>query len=611
MSKLLAGRYELIEKIGEGGMAVVYKAKCRLLNRYVAIKILRPEFTKDAQFVENFKRESQAAAGLQHQNIVSVYDVGKEGNIHFIVMELIDGRPLSDLINERGPFDYRDAMEITKQVASALSLAHKNHIIHRDVKPHNIMITKDGVAKLADFGIAKAVSSSTMVANETSRIIGSVHYFSPEQARGSYVDERSDIYSLGIVLYEMLTGQVPFDGENPVQVALMHINDEMTPPSRLVHGIPPTLEKLVMKATDKYQSNRYKNAEEVLEELNNIDFVTKMVGKSVFAGSHEDVKEDHRRRPERKVVEIYDEDDYNHEEQEEKRSKKEKKDKPVERETKKDNGKKKVIVSVVAGCIAFIAVVLGILFATGVLGGGVEIPIVTGMDPAEAEKILEEAGLNVERGEDVRSEDVETGLIASQMPEAGERAEKGDTVTIMVCIGKPTGVVPGVVGQEYDKTIEVYLEAEGYKVGTITEEESDAEKGEIISQSPAEGTEAEQGTKINLVISKGTDKLNMPSLLGLTIDEAKQTLLDCGFVLGKTTYAESTVYAKNIVMDQSYPPGEKVKKGTKVDVIVSKGEPEAVPEPEPETPAEEDVVLPEEESSGDSEVETEGETTEE
>lgn len=617
MSKLLAGRYELIEKIGEGGMAVVYKAKCRLLNRYVAIKILRPEFTKDAQFVENFKRESQAAAGLQHQNIVSVYDVGKEGNIHFIVMELIDGRPLSDLINEHGPFDYRDAMEITKQVASALSLAHKNNIIHRDVKPHNIMITKDGIAKLADFGIAKAVSSSTMVANETSRIIGSVHYFSPEQARGSYVDERSDIYSLGIVLYEMLTGQVPFDGENPVQVALMHINDEMTPPSHLVHGIPPTLEKLVMKATDKYQTNRYKNAEEVLEELNNIDFVTKMVGKSVFAGSHEDLKEEQRRRPERKVVEAYEEEEYNYEEQEEKRNRKEKKEKrekrePKEKGTKKEpkneDSKKKIIIGAVAVGIAFVAAIIGILFATGVLGGGVEVPTVIGMEPAEAEKMLEEAGLKVERGEDVRSEDVEKGQIASQAPEAGERAEKGDTVTIMVCIGKPTGVVPGVVGQEYDKTIEVYLEAEGYKVGTITEEESDAEKGEIIRQEPTAGTEAEQGTKIHLVISKGTDKLNMPSLLGQTVDEAKQTLLDCGFILGKTTYAESTVYAKNIVMDQSYPSGEKVKKGTKVDIIVSKGEPEAVPEPEPEVP-EEDVVLPEDEGTEDGE--TEAETTEE
>ena len=296
MSKLLAGRYELIEKIGEGGMAVVYKARCRLLNRYVAIKILRPEFTKDAQFVENFKRESQAAAGLQHPNIVSVYDVGKEGNIHFIVMELIDGRPLSDIIQERAPMDYKTSIELIKQVASALSVAHRNHIIHRDVKPHNIMITKDGMAKLADFGIAKAVSDSTLV-TETSKVIGSVHYFSPEQARGAYVDERSDIYSLGIVLYEMLTGQVPFDGDNPVQVALMHINDEITPPSELVPGIPPALEKLVMKATDKYQSNRYKSADEFLEDLDNIEFVTKMVGNSVFAASDvEEFQEMNRRK---------------------------------------------------------------------------------------------------------------------------------------------------------------------------------------------------------------------------------------------------------------------------------------------------------------------------
>ena len=252
-NKLLVGRYELIEKIGEGGMAVVYKAKDRLLNRFVAIKILRPEYTKDAQFVDSFRRESQAAAGLQHPNIISVYDVGHEGNIHFIVMELVDGKPLSQIIKEQAPMDYRRAIEITKEVASALSLAHKHNIIHRDIKPHNIMITTEGTAKLGDFGIAKAVSDSTLT--ETSKIIGSVHYFSPEQARGAYVDERSDIYSLGIVLYEMLTGTVPFDGENPVQVALMHINDEITPPSRLVPGIPPQLEKLVMKATAESCSN--------------------------------------------------------------------------------------------------------------------------------------------------------------------------------------------------------------------------------------------------------------------------------------------------------------------------------------------------------------------
>ncbi|MDY5738622.1 MAG: protein kinase, partial [Anaerovoracaceae bacterium] len=195
-NKMLAGRYELIEKIGDGGMAVVYKAKDRLLNRYVAIKILRPELTSDEQFITSFRKESQAAAGLQHPNIVGVYDVGREGSIHYIVMELIDGRPLSDIIEEQAPLDYKQVVEIGKQVASALSLAHKNHIVHRDVKPHNIMITKDGTAKLADFGIAKAVSNSTIVnTSEGNRIMGSVHYFSPEQARGKYVDEKSDVYS--------------------------------------------------------------------------------------------------------------------------------------------------------------------------------------------------------------------------------------------------------------------------------------------------------------------------------------------------------------------------------------------------------------------------------
>ena len=204
-SRLLSGRYELLEKIGDGGMAVVYKGKDRLLNRFIAIKILRPEFTKDATFVENFKRESQAAAGLTHPNIVGVYDVGREGNINYIVMELIEGRTLNDIIEDEAPMDYRKVIDISKQVASALKVAHKNKIIHRDVKPHNIMITNDGIVKLADFGIARAVNDATL--STGSKIVGSVHYFSPEQARGNYVDERSDIYSLGIVMYEMLTGK--------------------------------------------------------------------------------------------------------------------------------------------------------------------------------------------------------------------------------------------------------------------------------------------------------------------------------------------------------------------------------------------------------------------
>ena len=564
MSKLLAGRYELIEKIGEGGMAVVYKGKDRLLNRYVAVKILRPEFTKDAQFIENFKRESQAAAGLQHPNIVSVYDVGKEGNIHFIVMELIDGRPLSDIISERAPLDYKQAIEITRQVASALSLAHRNNIIHRDVKPHNIMITRDGIAKLADFGIAKAVSDSTLV-TETSRVIGSVHYFSPEQARGSYVDERSDIYSLGIVLYEMLTGQVPFDGDNPVQVALMHINDDIVPPSKLVPGIPPALEKLVMKATDKFQSNRYKNADELLEDLQNIEFVTKMVGDSVFAAS--DVEEfQEMNRKKHSEVDFVEE-------------------KPKKKKKKKGNGKKKIVIAAIAGVIAVIAVVIGILYAVGVIGGGIEVPNLVGMTTEEAEAELNELGLKMEVGEEVPSDEIEEGLIASQTPDEGETVEEGDTVTVMLSSGKPTGQVPSLVGRPYDEdSIRALLEASNYQLGSVTYQESDAEEGEIINQDPGAGTEAEEGTSVNVVVSKGTDKRTVPTLVGLSVDEAKQAIVDAGFTVGSISYAESTVYKQNIVMEQQYDAGEKLEEGTKINIVVSKGEPEVVTPPEETDP---------------------------
>ena len=282
-NKVLAGRYELFERIGEGGMSVVYKAKDKLLNRFVAIKILKPEFINDHKFIDSFRRESQAAASLSHPNIVNIYDVGREGNIHYIVMELIEGRTLSEYIKAQGPMSYPKVIALSKQIAAALAFAHKNHIIHRDVKPHNVMITPNGTAKITDFGIAKAVNAATIVDN-TEGIIGSVHYFSPEQARGGYVDEKSDIYSLGIVMYEMITGRVPFDGDNPVNIALMHINGEMVPPSKLVDGVPPALEHIILKCTDKYPVNRFASAEELIEALNNLEFVGSVVGNSVLMG---------------------------------------------------------------------------------------------------------------------------------------------------------------------------------------------------------------------------------------------------------------------------------------------------------------------------------------
>ena len=584
MSKLLAGRYELIEKIGEGGMAVVYKARCRLLNRYVAIKILRPEFTKDGPFLESFKRESQAAAGLQHPNIVSVYDVGKEGDINFIVMELIDGRPLSDIIREEAPMNYKRAIEITRQVASALGLAHRNNIIHRDVKPHNIMITRDGTAKLADFGIAKAVSNSTIMANETNRVIGSVHYFSPEQARGAYVDERSDIYSLGIVLYEMLTGQVPFDGENPVQVALMHINDEITPPSQLVSGIPPALEKLVMKATDKFQSNRYKNTDEMIEELGNIDFVTKMVGDSIFAASDIEEFQEKNRLKQRQNQELEDEIFEDMKPQ----KKKEKKQKPVKSVKADDDDrparKSKKPLIIAAAVIGVIALTGAILFASGFFGGGLKAPDLEGKTTDEAEAILEEMGLEMEVDEQtISSEDIEEGKIAAQDPRKGEKVSKGDTITVILSNGKPNGQVPSVVGMNYNTDrsfVEATLENAGYELGVVHEIESDADVGEIIDQDPGSGTDLKKGSKVDITISKGTDKVAVPPLTGLTLDKAREALEKAGLHMGQPKYEESTVYAKNIVISSSPGEGTKVEKGSTVIITVSKGEPVVTP-PEP------------------------------
>ncbi|HIV79787.1 MAG TPA: Stk1 family PASTA domain-containing Ser/Thr kinase [Candidatus Avanaerovorax faecigallinarum] len=565
MSKLLAGRYELVEKIGEGGMAVVYKGRDRLLNRYIAVKILRPEFTKDAQFIESFNRESQAAAGLQHPNIVGVYDVGAEGSIHFIVMELVDGRPLSDIIAEKGPLNYKTAIEIAKQVASALSLAHKHNIVHRDVKPHNIMITTDGMAKLTDFGIARAVSSSTMVA-ETSKVIGSVHYFSPEQARGSYVDERSDIYSLGIVLYEMLTGKVPFDGENPVQVALMHINNEMTPPSKLVAGIPPALEQIVMKATDKYQSNRYATADEMLSDLSNLEFISSRVGDSVFAGAGKSST----------MVNIPVRTEDNNDEELAKivgESGKTQK-KSAKKNSSEGGGKGKKIAIGIVAAVVVIAAVVGGMYALGFIGGkaDVEIPSVIDMTYEEAKDELEAAGLKIEMGEEVETEDKEPGVVVSQSPKEGVKVKEGTTVTVDISISAEGELVPNLLGEVYDKsTVEKILEEHGFTLGTVTEDYSaEYEKGYIMGQDPGPGTEADKDTAVNIVVSQGKAKPKMPLLLGLTVDQAEAALADQGLVLGIPKYAESNLYEPGQVMEQQYPQGTELDAGTTVDIVIAK-----------------------------------------
>lgn len=557
-SRLLSGRYELLEKIGDGGMAVVYKGKDRLLNRFIAIKILRPEFTKDASFVENFKRESQAAAGLSHPNIVSVYDVGKEGNINYIVMELVEGKNLSTIIAEEAPLDYRRVIDLTKQVASALRIAHKNKIIHRDVKPHNIMVTSDGVAKLADFGIAKAVNDATLSTN--SKVIGSVHYFSPEQARGNYVDERSDIYSLGIVMYEMLTGRVPFDGDNPVSIALKHINEEIVPPHEYVDGIPPALERAVLKATNKFQTNRFNSADELIEELDNIEFVTKVVGNSIFAEASNEVA---RKRSD---LEDPSEDEELLSNRKGKKAKKNKK--------QGNSSRKKKIIRIALALAAILLIALGVAFATGKFSGKAKVPDLSDMTYKEAKKAADDAGFKIEKGKAVYSSEISEGHVVEQNPAGGEEAKKGSTIKVNLSKGSKDVTVPNLVGQNYKK-VEKDLKKAGYKLGIVKSETSTKPEGTILSQDPAAGSNADKGTKINITISdgKGKDKGTVPSVTGKSLEEAKAAIRNAGFSVGNITYDESNVYGNGYVMWQQYAANTSLEKGQTIDIEVSKGAP--------------------------------------
>lgn len=567
-SRILAGRYELLEKVGDGGMAVVYKARDRLLNRFVAIKILKPEFTKDLKFIENFRRESQAAASLSHPNIVNIYDVGKEGNIHYIVMELIEGQVLSDIIKNEGPMEFRKAVNIVKQIALALGFAHKNHIIHRDVKPHNILITPEGTAKITDFGIAKAVNAGTIVGN-TGTIMGSVHYFSPEQARGGYVDEKSDIYSLGIVLYELVTGKVPFDADNPVAVALMHMNDEMVPPSRLVPGLPSALEDIILKATNKYQVNRFKSATEMYDALGSMDFEkTKALSgfdyhsngmdatiimnavngpsPSAYGGGKGDNGGDMRKN-----------------------------DKRDGKPKKKVKINKVKVAAIILALICAIPVSQLILSAFDHFGAAKEVtvPSLLGKTVEEATSELKDLNLKLEVGDEVSSSEYDEGEIVSQDPNAEMTVKEGYTITVSVSKGKAkAGTVPNVVNRTQSDA-EFVLESYGYEIGKVDLENSDMPKDVVIRQDPKDGTEAAPGTKVNIVVSLGraVEQVSMPNIMGKDIASARSELEKAGLSIGSVGYEMSTAYDVNMVMWQQYEPGTMVDKGTGVNLKISTG----------------------------------------
>jgi serine/threonine-protein kinase len=630
MSKILAGRYEILEKIGDGGMAVVYRARDKLLNRPVAIKVLRPEYVTDANFVDSFRKESRSAASLTHPNIVSIFDVGKDGNVYYIVMELVEGRPLSDIIREKGPLDYRFVLKISEQIASALSVAHKNNIIHRDVKPHNILITQDGHAKITDFGIARAVTDGTTVNDNT--VKGTVHYFSPEQGRGMYMDERSDIYSLGIVMYEMLTGQVPFDADNAVAIAVMHMNDRMPQPSRLVPGVPPALEQIIMKATEKHQVNRFKNADEMLEALRNVDrltggFVDPAIAGAVRSSITDDpnvyADEGAYARDRRGGYEedygdgdypgeddpdagpepygagagpYYDEDD-----EDDLRARKAKNGGGTKR---KDENKKYKTLAIVIAVVAAALLVYFIVYPTitKILdkdSGVHAVEDVTGRSEADARDALEGQGYVVELGDDVYSDEYEKGYVAQQDPAAETELAEGETVTLNLSKGPEkspdsgsdsedssggepeptTEEVPDLVGKSR-ASAEYAIELAGFTVGLITPENSDKPIDQVIAQVPKAGKELEKGSEIDITISQGAKakEVKMPDLMGMTLKKATSALEKVGLLIGSADEEFSDGYKKGVVMWQQYKKSTKLSEGQTVDVKISKG-----PEEKPKT----------------------------
>ena len=550
--KLLGNRYEIIEKIGNGGMATVYKATDKVLKRNVAVKILRDEFTTDDEFIKRFEVEAQSAARLTHPNIVSIYDVGVDGNLYYIVMELIQGKTLKEIIvKEKGPLPWKWSINVSIQIASALEMAHRNNIIHRDIKPHNIIITEDGVAKVTDFGIAKAVSNSTITAFGTT--IGSVHYFSPEHARGGFTDAKSDLYSLGVVMYEMVTGRVPFDADTPVSVALKHMQEEPVEPIELNPNLPIAVNKIIMRALQKDTTLRYQTASEMLVDL-----------KKSLKDPEGDFVEELEYDPTAKT-QVIDTNAYRD-------------NKQTKNSSGKKDGKFKTFVKTHKGLSIFIGLLL--LFVLS-LGGTmlvlnltnppeVAMPNVVGLSKEEAQKEIENVKLKFEIEKEEYNKDVPEGFIISQDPtymEKFNKVKQGSTVKVVVSKREEKTTVPKVVGMEKDKAVKT-LEDAKLKVEIVEESSKKVQEGYVISQETSPDTEAFAGDTIKIHVSTGVEKATVPDVIGKSQADAKKTLEAQGFVVAVTT-SEDSSKENGIVLKQSLDSGKTVEKGSTVTITVN------------------------------------------
>ena len=555
VGRVIGNRYEIIEKIGEGGMATVYKAKCNILKRYVAVKVLRDEFTTDEEFIKRFNTEAQAAASLTHPNIVSIYDVGHEENIYYIVMELVQGKTLKEIINEDGALPWKWALNVSIQVASALEMAHKNNIVHRDIKPHNIIITEDGIAKVTDFGIAKAVSNSTITAFGTT--IGSVHYFSPEHARGGYTDAKSDLYSLGVVMYEMLTGRVPFDADTPVSIALKHMQEKPIEPIKLNPTIPYAVNKIIMKAMEKDPNERYQSATEMLKDLSMAlknpegdfveqkDFTNQYTQRIPTLGEQEYIKND-------KI-----EDD---EEQEEPKNKMSK--------------KKKIIITIAIILGIILIPIIGFFGTKALMDAGVpkdvDLPNLVGKTLEEANKEIEGTDITLEQTEEFNA-DVEAGKIISQDPPYvnGYTVKENSTIKIVISKGTEKAVVENVKGKTYEEAVQI-LEKANLKVERVDQTSQTVEAGIVIDQEPGEDEEVNAGDTVKLYVSSGTGikQVEVENVVGKTEEEATSILTKAGLKVN-VGYKEDSSEATDIVLSQDVTAGEKVDEGTTVTIVVN------------------------------------------
>ncbi len=597
----LADRYEIIEQIGTGGMSDVYKAKCHKLNRFVAIKVMKSEFSEDKTFVSKFRAEAQSVAGFTHPNIVNVYDVGDENGIYYIVMELVEGITLKKYIEKRGRIPFKEAVSIAIQVANGLDAAHKHNIVHRDIKPQNIIISKEGKVKVTDFGIAKVASSSTINSSST---MGSVHYISPEQARGGYSDARSDLYSLGITIFEMLTGTVPFDGDSTVAVAVQHIQDEIPAPSTVTDDIPLSIDRIVLKLTQKKPDRRYQTAAELITDLKkslvmpDTDFVV-MAPLYGALGSASQVMPANNNPVKDEDDNLSDDDflDDSEDEEDDEQSKNELEDDSDDSDIDDENNDKLDLIMKIIGIgIAVIILIVTIFIIVKLVGSTksnknnnestqttessieqkstsaddknkVTVPKVEGMTKDEAIKALNEVGLGY-RAVVQNSDRVSEGTVISQGTAAGKKVAKNTQIIITVSGGKEVKniTVPSVTGKT-ESEARTALEADGFVVDVDYQYSSTVENGKVIKASPS-GSVA-QGSTITITVSRGKEIKNvtMANLIGKTESEAKQWIDSNGLKYSVKYTTTSGTYGNVVSCD--YSEGTSVPEGTTVTITVS------------------------------------------